>query len=728
MLTLKSPRQHPDVRLGTVDAVVLSDENLYFLSARDGSVPLGGKHALGLYYHDTRFLDGYELLVGGVKPEGLVAAAESTYMATLELTNPDFISVTGKPIEKQRIGIKWERIIEAAKLGLLDRITFRNFGIEPIALAISLTFQAGFQDIFSIRGVKNKKTGKLRAPTWDNGVLRFLYKGVDKIYRGAAIHFSPAVEPVGNGGGQLQMKLRPGESKQLRVSAMISESAEEARATPHGYVASDFDALVSELHRKVREWEAEHTEIKSDSPLLNAVMRRSLRDHRVLKSTSHKHHYFAAGLPWFCALFGRDSLIASIEMLAYAPHIAEQTLWLLARYQGRQLDPSHDEEPGKIHHELRVGELANSKQILQTPYYGTVDATALFLILVGYHAAWTGDLTLFQQLRGNVEGALEWLSKYGDLEGNGYVAYQSKAKKGGLANQGWKDSGDGIVNEDGSLAEPPIALVEVQGYVYLAKTYLADLYRRTGEQERADQLLEEAAKLRSHFNQDFWMEDKKFYALALQRDRKPTAVISSNPGQALWSGIVDPNKAKLVADRLMGEDMFNGWGIRTLSERERSYNPVGYHLGTVWPHDNAIIAIGLRKYGLDDLFLRVFSGMVEAASHFEHYRLPELFAGFARKDYGVPVPYPEACQPQIWAAGAVPMMLQTALGLVPLGFERRLRVVRPLLPEFVQHLEVHRLKVANASVSLGFERISDRAVAVKVLDVDGDLEVSVEPE
>ena len=265
MPTVKSSCQHPHVRLGTVDAVVLSDENLYFLSARDGGVPLGGKHALGLYYHDTRFLDGYELLVGGVKPEGLVAAAESTYMATLELTNPDFISVTGKPIEKQRIGIKWERIIEAAKLGLLDRITFRNFGIEPIELAISLTFQAGFQDIFSIRGVKNKKTGKLRAPTWDNGVLRFLYKGVDKIYRGAAIHFSPAVEPVDNGGGQLQMKLRPGESKQLRVSAMISEFAEEARATPHGYVASDFDALVSELHRKVREWEAGRTGIKSDA-------------------------------------------------------------------------------------------------------------------------------------------------------------------------------------------------------------------------------------------------------------------------------------------------------------------------------------------------------------------------------------------------------------------------------------------------------------------------------
>jgi glycogen debranching enzyme len=721
-----SQRRADRVRLSTVGAVVLKDENLYFLAARDGSVPLGGKHALGLFYHDTRYLDGYELRVGDAQPEGLVANASSTYMATFELTNADMLSAHGVPIPKQRIGIKWERIIDAAKLALLDRITFRNFDVEPHEFLISLTFQAGFEDIFIIHGAQHKRTGRLRTPEWDNGTLRFRYKGVDKLYRSTAIHFSLEVEPFGGRGGKLQMNLKPGESKQLRVSAIIAETREERPAQSHDFLVSDFDSVESELRLKVKKWTVEHTGIESDSRLLNAVIERSLGDHRVLRSISGDDHYFAAGLPWFGALFGRDSVIAAIEMLAYAPHMAEQTLCLLARYQGRRLDPSHDEEPGKIHHELRLGELANSKQILQTPYYGTVDATALFLILAGYHAAWTGDLTLFQKLRGNIEAALQWLAKYSDLENNGYVAYHSKATNGGLANQGWKDSGNGIVNEDGSLAEPPIALVEVQGYVYLAKAGLADLYRRAGEPERADQLLEEAAKLRAHFNQDFWLEDKNYYALALQCNRKPAAVISSNPGQALWSGIIDPNRAKLIGDRLMGEDMFNGWGIRTLSEHERSYNPVGYHLGTVWPHDNAIIASGLRKYGLDDLFLRVFSGMVEAASHFEHHRLPELFAGCSRKDYEVPVAYPEACHPQIWAAGAIPMMLQTALGLVPLGFDRRLRIVRPLLPESVQYLEVRRLKVANATVTLRFERTSSRIAAVKVLNVDGDLEVSVE--
>jgi len=705
--------------------VVLKDENIYFLTARDGMVPLGGHHTLGLYYHDTRFLDGYELKIGDAKPEGLAATTSSTYKATFELTNPEMASATGTAIKKQRMGIRWERLIESAKLALLDRITFRNYDVAPINFPVALTFQAGFQDIFIIRGAEHKKTGQLRKPTWDNGVLRFTYKGVDGIYRRLAVHFSPKAEAITSNSAKLSIKLQPGESKQLRVSLAISESPEKETHPRHDYIDSDFDRLDNSLDRKAKEWLAEYPEIESDSRLFNQVMARSLHDHRVLRSALDSDHYFAAGLPWFGALFGRDSLIAAFEMLSYSPSMAEQTLRLLAKYQGRRISPAHDEEPGKVLHELRLGELATSKQIPQTPYYGTVDATPLFLIVLGHHAAWTGDLSLFNELRGNVDLALDWLAKYAGIAKDGYVRYGSKAK-GGLSNQGWKDSGDGIVNADGTLATPPIALVEVQGYVYLAKTCLADLFRRTGAQDRADQLLEEAANLRAHFNRDFWMEDKNSYALALQRNNKPAAVISSNAGQALWSGIIDPNKAKLVADRLMAEDMFSGWGIRTLSEHERRYNPIGYHVGTVWPHDNAIIAAGFRKYGLDDSFQRVFSGIIEAAAHFDQDRLPEVFAGFARNDYDVPVLYPEACHPQVWAAGAVPMMLQTALGLVPLGFERRLRIVRPLLPELVRRLEIRRLKVGNAAVSLSFERTADDAVKVQVLHIDGDLSLSIE--
>ena len=725
--TKRSPRSAVARELSTVDAVVLKDENIYFLTARDGTVPLGGQHALGLYYHDTRFLDGYELTIGDARPEGLAATASSSYKATFELTNAEISSTAHATIQKQRIGIKWERLIASAKLSLLDRITFRNYDMASIKFPIALTFQAGFQDIFIIRGAKHKKTGHLQAPTWNNGALTFKYKGVDEIYRSLTVHVSPKAEAIGPNGAKVMMALEPGESKQLKVSLAISESSEKEAPAQQDYIDSDFDRVESALGRKGKEWLAEYPEFESDSRLFNDVMARSLRDHRVLRSTLDREYYFAAGLPWFGALFGRDSLIAAFEMLCYSPSMAEQTLRLLAKYQGKRLNPTHEEEPGKILHELRLGELANSKQILQTPYYGSVDATPLFLILLGHHAAWTGDLSLFHELRENVDLALEWLDKYGDIANDGYLRYQSKTK-GGLANQGWKDSGDGIVNADGTLATPPIALVEVQGYVYLAKTCLADLYRRADTQERADQLLEDAANLRAHFNRDFWMEDKNSYALALQHNNRPAAVISSNAGQALWSGIIDPNKAKLVADRLMADDMFSGWGVRTLAECEQRYNPVGYHIGTVWPHDNAIIAAGLRKYGLDRSFQRIFGGMIEAAARFEHQRLPEVFAGFARNDYDSPVPYPEACHPQVWAAGAVPMMLQTALGLVPLGFERRLRIVSPLLPPLVRRLEVHRLKVGNATVSLRFERNTDDLVKVQVLKVDGDLTINIEPD
>ena len=720
-----SSRRAVSKRLSTLDAVVLKDENIYFLAARDGSVPLGGEHALGLYYHDTRFLDGYELKIDGVKPEGLAASASSTYKATFELTNPEIASATDTVIEKRRMGIRWERIIESSKLALLDRITFRNNDVVPISFRVALTFQAGFQDIFVIRGAERKRTGQLRRPVWDKGALRFTYKGVDGVFRRLTAHFSPKAEPIGDDSANFPIKLKPRQSKRLRVSLAIAESPEKETPQQPKFADPDFDRVNKALDRKATEWLAGYPDFVSDSRLFNAVMERSLHDHRVLRSKLDRVDYFAAGLPWFGALFGRDSLIAAFEMLSYSPSMAEQTLRLLAKYQGQRLNPAHDEEPGKILHELRLGELANSKQILQTPYYGSVDATPLFLILLGHHAAWTGDLSLFHELHHHVDLALGWLDKYGDIDKDGYVRYQSKAK-GGLSNQGWKDSGNGIVNKDGTLAEPPIALVEVQGYVYLAKTCVADLYRRAGERERADQLIEDAAKLRAHFNQDFWLEDKKFYAMALQRNNRLAAVISSNAGQALWSGIIDPNKAKLVADRLMAEDMFSGWGIRTLSASERRYNPLGYHLGTVWPHDNAIIGAGLRRYGLDGPFLRVFSGMIDAAAHFEHHRLPETFAGFARSSDGIPVPYPEACRPQVWAAGAIPMMLQTALGLVPLGFEKRLRIVRPLLPELVRHLEVRRLKVADAEVSLKFERRIDGAVETQVVKVDGELSISIE--
>jgi glycogen debranching enzyme len=295
-----------------------------------------------------------------------------------------------------------------------------------------------------------------------------------------------------------------------------------------------------------------------------------------------------------------------------------------------------------------------------------------------------------------------------------------------LINQGWKDSGDAIVNADGSLATPPISLVEVQGYVYLAKRSLADLYERTGEGDRADRLRREAQELRQRFNRDFWLADKHCYALALQADQKPVAVISSNPGQALWTGIADAEKARQTVARLMAEDMFSGWGVRTLSAEERRYNPIGYHLGTVWPHDNAFIAAGFRNYGFDAEACRIVTGIVEATTHFQHRRLPEVFAGFRRADYGIPVRYPVACHPQAWAAGAVPFLLTTCLGLAPEAYTHRLRIVRPVLPDFLHDLTIRRLRVGNACADLHFTRARDRRVSTDVLKIEGELAIEIE--
>jgi len=347
--------------------------------------------------------------------------------------------------------------------------------------------------------------------------------------------------------------------------------------------------------------------------------------------------------------------------------------------------------------------------------------------LVARHAEWTGDLSLFRDLKQPIERAFDWIRRFGDQSGSGYLEYSSKSKSG-LGNQGWKDSGDSIVNADGSLAKPPIALVEVQGYVYLAKMSMAELYERDGDRDAAERLRAEARELQTRFERDFWIEKKEIYALALQAGCKPAAVVSSNPGQMLWSGMASPERAKKTGEQLMSTAMFSGWGVRTLSSEERRFNPVGYHLGTVWPHDNSFIAAGLRRYGLDEAACKILSGIAQAAQYFEHDRLPEVFAGFARKTFALPVRYPVACHPQAWAAGSVPFMIESLLGLIPKAFDNRLQILRPVLPRFVKRLELLRLQVGKSSVDLRFERQADGTVSTHVIQVHGKLDVEVSAE
>jgi glycogen debranching enzyme len=704
-------------------AVVTKAGDVFFLSEQNGELPADNQDGFGLYYHDCRYLDGYRIRFAGTPPNVLVSAANRGSIAEFELTNEQLHVSGGKTVPVQTFGLHLQRVIDAEKLTVHDVITIDNYDVQPHELPLSLDFESRFEDIFEIRGLHPKKIGKQNKPEWHDGVLALSYSGADGVFRRTEVHFDPIPSKTSVQSAEYHLKLNAGEREQLKISFQLVETKQTPAVGKH--IRSNPGKVEHGIEHASREWLSGYAEVHSNSVQLNRVMQRSLLDLGILKSELEGQHYFAAGLPWYGALFGRDSIISALQTLAYEPNLAESTIRLLAKYQGRKNDDWRDEGPGKILHELRRGELANLNEIPQTPYYGSVDSTPLFLILVGEHANWTGDLSLFKDIRQHVERALDWIDLGGADPDGQYLSYASKSSKG-LGNQGWKDSGDSVMNADGSLATPPIALVEVQGYVYQAKLSIANLYERVGDKQRADGLRGEAAELKRTFNRDFWVERKNFYAIALQKDNKPAAVISSNPGQGLWTGIIDDDKAEAVVEHLAAEDMFSGWGIRTLSHKERRYNPIGYHLGTVWPHDNSLIACGFRRYGFDKQAVQVLESIVSAGQHFEHARLPEVFGGFSKHEFAVPVRYPVACHPQAWAAGSVPFMMSSLLGLSADAFNSRLRVVRPVLPSFVNELEFRRIKICDSTIDLHFERADDGEVHVDVVKSSGSVKVEAE--
>ena len=690
------------MQLDITRAIVIKDGNLFFLTAENGFVPLEVGHGFGLYHNDCRFLNGYELTLAGRNPVLRESNAEAGNAATLVFSNSD-----SQLLARDSVRISLQRAISGEKLILSETITLQNLTNEVLHFPLSFRFTTHFEDIFVVRGVPHRKRGTLYSPQWNDGTLLSRYSGADEIERQLAVNFSPGPTQRNGNAVDFQIMLAADESQKILLSLTVSEG-NEGRSFSH----------------KTRTTPPrETTRISTDDPLLNQVLDRSMRDLTMLRSTLGTAGYYAAGVPWYATLFGRDSIITALQMLAYDADIAEQTIRLLADYQGIQTNEWRDEEPGKILHELRVGEMAHLNEIPHTPYYGSIDATPLWLILVGRHAAWTGDLRVFNELRPNIEAALRWIDEFGDFDHDGYVEYQCKSE-GGLVNQGWKDSNGAIVNTDGSMAEPPIALVEVQAYVYRAKEEIAALFRIAGDHERAATLKTQAQSLREHFNRDFW-SDEGYYVLALGKGKRRAEVLSSNAGHALWCGIADPEKARATANALLAPEMFSGWGIRTLSSAATCYEPGGYHLGSIWPHDNSLGAAGFKHYGLDDTALCVMSGLVDAAEYFSLGRLPELFGAFARETGRGPLPCPIACQPQAWAAGAIPFMITTILGLEPDGFANVLKITRPTLPKRVNHLKVRNLSVGVTCLDLLFERAGTE-ITVRTENIRGDLKVIVQ--
>lgn len=728
-------RKNPSAATGISDAPVIKDGDVFLVTGEDGLIPFGGNHGFGLYYHDCRYLDGYRITINGAAMDALSRTTRDGFLSAFELTNPP---LPGKRtlsekrgrkedrIHEHSLGLRLTHLLSRGEASMRDILEIRNFGREPVELDIRIELRTRFDDVFNIRGLDDRKPGKAGRPAWSGPVLAFAYRGGDGIERSLSVRFQDAVRKGKGAQARFIVEIKPEKSQNLEWVFLIHEDGDRA---DDALVRADAIPEAKETHRLQAEERTEHTsrgaEIACDHELLNLSIGQALKDLRSLQSEYEGLRYFSAGIPWFATLFGRDTLTACLQTLAFDPDASAGTLRLLARMQGRKMNPWTEEQPGRILHEFRRGELANANMIPYAPFYGTVDATALFLILLAEHSRWSGSLDLFRELRASVDLALAWMDRYGDANGDGYLEY-AYPKVGSQINLGWKDAGDSIPSGDGSLAKSPISLVEVQAYAYRARLGIANLLRRNGEAGLAGELETAAAGLRSRFHRDYWMGHKKFFALALHGRGGQADVVSSNPGQALWGGIVEPARAEAVRERLMAEDLFTGWGVRTLSSREKRYNPTSYHLGSVWPHDNSFIAAGLRDYGFDAEAMRLFEGMLAAADHFPERRLPELFCGFSQGEFPEPVKYPIACHPQAWAAGTLPYMLSTLLGLRPDGFERKLHIVRPILPAGCAWLEWKRLRVGEAKADLRFERDGEH-VRVRVLKTEGHLEVAHGP-
>lgn len=689
------------------DSLITKAGSLFVVCGPSGDLDAQANPGHGLYFHDTRYLSHATLRLEGRPLAVLLASAHRSDRSICELTNPELELADDTVLPKGSLGIRRERLLDEEAT---ERVLVQNFSLRRLSLNLRFDFDAGFEDMFEVRGHERLRRGRLRRPAWFGDELVFGYEGADGRRRSTRLSFEPS--PTRRESGQVvyRVTLEPGGRSEIRVRVTLSDEGEgplESVPVPvrgHGMLSS--------------------TRVETDNELFDRVMQRCFDDLRMLLTKERGEVFFAAGVPWFVALFGRDSLITALQTLCFDPAVAANTLELLAKYQGTRWDPARDEEPGKIPHELRVGELANLGEVPQTPYFGAVDTTPLFLVLLGEYVRWTGDVHLWHRLRENVERALAWVDEWGDSDGDGFVDYACRSPSG-LLNQGWKDSGNAIVHRDGRLAEPPIALVEVQGFVYRAWLAAAWLFGLDGEIERAEVLRAKATSLRERFARAFWMPRRRYLALALEAGGRQVQSVTSNPGQALWAGIVEAQQATAVGRILLGPRMFNGWGIRTLAEGERAYNPIDYQVGSVWPHDNSLVVAGLKRYGQAEAAVRVFTGLFEAAALFPNFRLPELFAGFSRARYQVPVRYPVACSPQAWAAGALPYMLVSLLGLQGDALARRLWVVDPVLPSWLEEVRIPALKVGSATVDLEFRRRRG-LVQVRHQLREGHLQVVVE--
>lgn len=746
-----SERPQPTLTLKDDDLFLLADT----LGNIGGCVEADRSAGMGLFCKDSRFLSRLELQIEGRSPILLSSTADRGFAISVLSTNPHI----SEAIRAESIGIRREIVLNG---GLFEEIEIANYSTTPVSCEISLSFDADFIDLFEIRGFNRERRGQLLRTLPPQALevsrsepseiandiegdresqfipfpslvtspahyssdtpceLILAYQGLDGSLMESQISFVNRCPDYFKGNTAIwRLELQSHEKQLLgyRLQMLVNGRSASTVSTP----VTLGQAKAAEVMEE-QTWRQQVTQIRADKNSFNQIIERAEQDIYLLRQTFSQGKALSAGVPWFSTLFGRDSIIAASQVLMLDPEIARETLKILAYYQGKEDDEWRDEQPGKILHEIRFGEMSRCQEIPHTPYYGTVDATPLWIMLYTEHFAWTADHETLETLWPNALAAMDWIDR--SMRETGYLSYFRKSRRG-LDNQGWKDSGDCIVNRRGQLAQGAISLCEVQGYVYAAKIRLAQIARMKKRIDLADRWEEEARDLKFRFNRDFWMEDQDYCALALDGEGNPVDSITSNPGHCLNLGIFTPEKAYSVAERLRAPDMFNGWGIRTLSSLSPAYNPMGYHIGSVWPHDNALTAMGLRSLGLIDQALELAEGILDMTKRQPYQRPPELFCGFERTDDSDPVQYPVACTPQAWATGSIFQLLHMMVNLVPDAPSNTLRIIDPALPDSIASLSLHNLRVGPTLLDLEFER-ANGATACRVSKKRGNLRVIIE--
>ncbi|KSU83483.1 Glycogen debranching enzyme (alpha-1,6-glucosidase) [Fictibacillus enclensis] len=675
-----------------MDYRVIKENDLFLLTDDKGNIPLNNDYGLGLYTKDTRFLSKFDLKINNEDPILLSSSADENYSANILMTNPH--------MEKDGELILWRESVEIQRKRLIydgvlyETVQVKSFYPKPVEFDISMQLDVDFTDMFIVRGFQSGETGKRTGIDHTDKSLTYHYEGADGVKRSTRVGWDR--EAINTSDAEVAFHFSLDHEEIQSVTFTIAPEVDGVS----GEIMAPEQALEN-LKASYENWEKNTARVQTDSSRLQRLVDRGILDLRVLMTDIGYGQFPVAGLPWFGVPFGRDSLIAALQMLPFNAEIAKGTLRTLASQQGTKVDPWRDEQPGKIMHEIRYGELAGTEQIPFTPYYGTIDATPLFLMLLTEYTKWTGDLSLAEELQQTIENALMWIDEYGDRDGDGFVEYHQESSKG-IANQGWKDSADSVVHRNGDHAETPIALSEVQGYVYQAKTGIAAIYEKQGKAEEAVRLLKEAEELKSKFHEQFWMEDQSFYAIALDKEKKKVGTLTSNPGHVLYSGMLEEEQADQTVSKLVSPAFFSGYGIRTMAEGEAGYNPMSYHDGSIWPHDNSMILLGMSKLNHQKQANQVINGLMDAAQHFEYDRLPELFCGYGASG-GPAVKYPVACSPQAWAAGTPLVFIQTVLGLFPDALNEVISV-SPELPEGVNELTVQSIKIGNGYLSVSVRK------------------------